>query len=294
MKLFKSNGPKDVIFLEPVKKAGEELPKGKIRMLYCDSQGRVYASLINKEVYKLALEGVDRMAKDNKDYATLGLEISPGNFLPQVVEIGTEEVWALENILEHARRSGSIPDILIKHVRQIIKLGERRRKEDKKKHKKEDKYETVATPDILNRLPYYSERDIEFSVPIYKAGLCFPLLVLKTIELDGNSSINAKRLLVLDNDGDMAVIKVPVKMMVEAERRLEDWSETSNIPSYIMVNRISKGLDINFMPVTHAQKKSLDAMAKRFTETGEGKLPVPAAAKKVLVKAREIAESLQV
>ena len=128
MKLFRGNSPNDVIFLEPVRKTGEKLPNGKMRMLCCDAEGKVYAAIINTTVYKLAMDGVAKMESNNKDYATLGLEIGPGNFLPLVVEIGPKEVWALEHILDHARRSGVIPDVLKKELRQIIKLGESGRK----------------------------------------------------------------------------------------------------------------------------------------------------------------------
>ena len=82
MKLFRSNRLNDVIFLEPVRKIDEKLPKGKMRMLCCDAKGKVYAVILNTNVYKLVMEYVSSMGYTNKDYATIGLEIGPGNFLP--------------------------------------------------------------------------------------------------------------------------------------------------------------------------------------------------------------------
>ncbi len=293
MKLFRVNRPKDVIFLEPVKIAGEKLSRDKIRMLYCNADGKVYAALIDKMVYKVAMDRVAKMESANKDYATLGLEIGPGNYLPLVVEIGPGDVWILEHVLDHARRSGSIPDVLKKQLKQIIRLGESGRKEVTRESKKKNlKTASVRTPKILNRLPYYSERDIEFSMPIYKAEHSFPLLILKRLESDENSHNSEQRLLILDNDGDLAVIKVPFKMVTQAEERLEEWAKESDTQACIVVARNSKGFDINFLTISQPQKKALDTLARRFEETGRGQQPIPAVARKVLVRVRDMSVTL--
>ena len=114
----------DVLFLMPVRLENEKLPKGKIRMLYCNATGKVYAQIMNRAVYELAEDSAKRMEHNHKPFATIGLEISPGRFVPTAVEIGTKEVWALEHILEHALKSGRLPDILKKYLKPIIKLGE--------------------------------------------------------------------------------------------------------------------------------------------------------------------------
>ena len=92
--------------------------------------------------------------------------------------------YKVMNSKEHyAWRSGNIPDVLEKQLKQIIKLGESDHKEVTKESKKKRlKAEALRTPKVLNRLPYYSERDIEFSMPIYKAEHRFHLLVLKRLD----------------------------------------------------------------------------------------------------------------
>lgn len=293
MKLFKSNGPRDVIFLEPVKMAGEKLPRGKVRMLYCDAEGKVYTTLIDRTVYKLALDSAGKMESSSKDYATLGLEIGPGNFLPLVVEISRGEVWTLEHILGHARRSGSIPDVLRKQLRQIIKLGESGRKGVPKESKEKSLENTSAgAPEVLNRLPYYLEGDIKFSMPVYKARHSFPLLVIKCLEPGGSSHAGEQRLLVLDNDGDLAVIKVPLKMVAQAEKRLEEWTEESGTQACIVIAMKANGFDTNFLTISQPQRNALDAIAQCFAETGKGQQPVPAAARRVLVRARDMSVTL--
>ncbi|MFC2020854.1 hypothetical protein ACFLU1_03560 [Chloroflexota bacterium] len=293
MKLFGSKSPVDVIFLEPVRKAGEKLPRGKMRMLCCDAEGKVYASIINSTAYKLAMDSVSKMESKNKDYATLGLEVGPGNFLPLVVEIGPKEVIVLEYILDHARKSGVIPDVLKKELQQIIKLGESGRK-GKKAEKGKDALTVTpaATPGVLTRLPYYSEWDIEFSMPIYKASHSYPLIVLDRLLPDKQSPHDDQRLLILDSDGDLAIIKVPLKLIVESEKRLEEWSVKTGMPACIVIGRGTQGLDINYLMISKAQKKALDTMARRFEETGSGEQPVTAAAKKVLIEAKDISAPL--
>jgi hypothetical protein len=290
MKLFRSNNPNDVIFLEPVRKTGEKLLKGKMRMLCCDAEGKVYAAIINTIVYKLALVSVAKVESKYQDYATLGLEIGPGNFLPLVVEIGPKEVWALEHILNHARKSGTIPDVLRKELRQIIKLGESGRKAETRKTASIDT--PAVTPGVLTRLPYYSERDIEFSMPIYKASHSYPLVVLNRLPFDKQNPQDARRLLILDNDGDLAIIKVPMRLMTDSDKRLKDWTASTDIDACIVIGRGAKGLDINYLIISQQQKKALGAMARRFEETGSGEQPVTASTKKVLTQARDMAVSL--
>jgi len=292
MKLFRSNSPNDVIFLEPVRKTGEKLPKGKMRMLCCDAEGKVYAAIINATVYKLAMDSVAKMESNNKDYATLGLEIGPGNFLPLVVEIGPKQVWALDGIVQHARKSGVIPDVLKKELRQIIKLGESGRKGKKAEKRKNTMTVTpAATAGVLTRLPYYSERDIEFSMPIYKASHSYPLIILKRLSSDKQSH-DTRRLLIMDSDGDLAVIKVPLKLMTESEKRIEEWMAKTNKHACIIIGRGAKGLDINYLIISQQQKKALDTIARRFEETGAGKQPVTTATKRVLIQARDMSVHL--
>ncbi len=293
MKLFHSNNPNDVIFLEPVRKTGEKLPKGKMRMLCCDAEGKVYAVIINTTVYKLAIDTIAKMEFSNKDYATLGLEIGPGNFLPLVVEIGPKEVWAMEHILDHARKSGVIPDVLKKELQQIIKLGESGRKGKKaEKGRNAPTVTPTATPGVLTRLPYYSERGIEFSMPIYKATHSYPLIVLNRLPSAKKSQHDAQRLLIMDSDGDLAIIKVPLKLMAESGKRLEEWTAKADMHACIIIDRNTKCLDINYLMISPAQKKALDTVARRFEETGSGEQAVTATAKKVLMQAKDMSVSV--
>ncbi len=284
--MFGRHKPNDVLFLMPVRRAGERLDKSKVRMLYCDAAGKVYAPVINRSVYELAQENARRMEREHRLYATLGLEVSPGNYTPSTVEIGDNDLWALERILEHALKSGRLPDILKWYVKPIIKLGAL-----SGQPKTQPRIRPELTPRVLNRLPYYSEKDIELSMPIYKAEHSYPLIALKHLPPDEHTSSNSRRLLILDNDGDLAIIKVPVKLMTKLGRGLKEHTDNNDKNFCAVFSQSPDGFAISYMEISQPQKKAMDILTRYFEETGYVKRPIPAGARKVLARAREQASS---
>ncbi|MFC1902153.1 hypothetical protein ACFLX3_04425 [Chloroflexota bacterium] len=287
MSIFSRNRPNDVLLLMPVRLGSEKLPRGKIRMLYCDARGKAYAPIMSRSVYELARDSAEQMERRRRPFATLGLEKTPGNFIPAPVEIDTKEVWALEHILEHALKNGRLPDILKKYLKPIIKLGEARREAVLAEHGQRRRRATsAATPRVLDRLPYYPERDIEFSVPIYKAEYSYPLIVLKQLPSDKNTPRQAQ-LLILDSAGDMASTRVPPKLLDKLEKGLTGHRRKSDKNACALILKRSDRLDIDYMVISQAQRKALDTLTKYFEATGSGRQPVSAAARTVLAKARD-------
>ena len=288
MAIINRKAPRDVLFLMPVRLEDEKLPRGKIRMLYCDAAGKLYASLINRSVYENALDIADRMERRRKPFATLGLETAPGTFTPAAVEINDTEEWALEHILEHALKKGMLPDILKRHLKPIIKRGELNRETALSEHKKHRRrsYEG-ATPGVLDRLPYYHEHDIEFSLPIYKAEYSYPLIVLKRLQSNEPVPSNTTKLLILDSAGDLAITKVSSKLMYDLEKGLREYKIQNNRNVCAILLQGADGLAANYMVISQLQKKALDTITRYFEETGQGKHPLPAAARTVLNRARE-------
>ena len=287
MGIFRKNRPNDVVFLMPVRLGGEKLPKSKIRMLYSDAAGKVYASIISRSIYELARENAERMERSHKSFATLGLETSPGKFIPTAVEIGPKEVWALEHILEHALKKGRLPDILKQYLKPILKLGEVSRETVIIEHKKRQRrFPLEATPRVLNRLPYYSEHNIEFSVPIYKAEYSYPLIVLKRFPSDVHTPRNVQRLVILDSDGDLAIIEVPFELMDKVEKGLKEHHLKNNRNVCAIILQRPDGLSIDYMAISQLQRKALDTITRYFGETGNGKQPISTAAKSVLIRAK--------
>lgn len=286
MGLLRRTRSEDVIFLIPVDNPDEKSSKGKIGMLYCDTGGKVYTVPIDKSVYKIITDDIRKMEDTERYYATVGLEISPGNYVPKVIEISSEESLALSHTLEHALRNGMIPDVLIKYIKSIVKKGQHI-DGGTGKHDKQIKDTPHEPIRILNRLPYYLEKDMEFSMPIYKAEHRYPLIVLKYISSAESGGGNGQELLIIDSDGDMAIIKVPFKLLNKAEKRLKDWAAENNRHACLTINRERKGYSINYIVISAAQKRALDIMARNYEDSGSGKHPVSTAAQRVISIARE-------
>jgi hypothetical protein len=285
--VFRNNKPNDLLFLMPVRRANEKLPRGKVRMLACDITGRLCTSVINRPVYELAREIADSMVRARRPYAVLGLETEPGRLLPVAVEIDDDEVWAMERILEHALKNGELPDILKRYLKPIMQLGESRRSAVLAGRRHAPRAYTEATPRVLDRLPYYAEDDIEFSMPIYKAEYGYPLIVLKSLPTDGDTPGSLRRLLVLDSDGDLAVIKAPSRLMNRVARERRKCPEGDAAGECLVISRRPEGLAIDYMHVSRLQKRALDTLIRHFEENGQGRKPISAAAKTVLSRARE-------
>jgi hypothetical protein len=288
MALLNNKRPNDVLFLMPVRLAGEKIPRGRVGMLYCDAAGRVYTTFISRSVYERARDGAARMERLNKPFATIGLEIGPGRFIPATVEIGAEEVWALERILEHALKSGKIPDILKKYLRTIIELGESRREATISEQKRQRRVPAGMTPRVLDRLPYYPPKDIEISMPIYKAEYGYPLVVLKRLPPDESTPHDSQRLLTLDSDGDMAVTEVPARLARQMDIELAEFDRKSREHTCTLISRDDDDFTLTYMTISQPQRKALETLTRYFEETGGSRRPISTAARTVLIQAKDV------
>ena len=288
MGIFNRTQPNDVLFLQPVRLADEKIPRGKVKMLYCDASGKVYSSIVSRLVYERARDNAASMAHRRKSFATLGLETGSGQFIPATVEVGQKEVWALEHILEHALKNGRLPDILKKYLKPIIRLDEADREAIISEYRKRRRQaQPEATPRVLERLPYYQEQDIEISMPIYKAEYSYPLIVLKRLPPDEHIPHNTQRLLILDSDGDMAVIKVPTKLVRKMEIELTEHSGKKRGNTCVLISQYPEGYALSYMSISRQQNKALDTLTRYFEETGSSKQPVSIAVRTVITRAKD-------
>lgn len=283
----------DVIYLVPIKMGKEQLAETQVRMLCCDEKGNLVTTVIEGSVYELAKGYAEELEGARKNYAILGLEIAPGQSFPCAVTIDSEQVWALEHILEHALKRGLIPDILKKYIKQIIKLGEAKRKELRVQCEPTDGgASSETTPEVLQRLAYGVENTIGVSVPIYKAKHRYPLVVLKRLPSDEETAPEIQRILILDGDGDLAIIRVPLDMIDEAERGFEEWRVRYKSEGCIIYSQHPDGLVMSYLETSWFQRKALDLLAQRFEETGRGERPISKDAQEVLSRARARASSI--
>jgi hypothetical protein len=288
MGLFKSNEPHDVLFLQPVRYADERMPRGKVRMLYCDGEGNLFASVMSRSIYDLAKRNAASRGGSATPFATVGLETAPGRFIPTVVTIDEESRWALDRILDHALTSGTLPDILKHYVRPIIQRGAAGREQLVNGRKKRKRKESVPLiPKVLNRLPYYPEHDIEVSMPIYKASYHYPLVVLKRLPPDERTSAQEQRLLILDSDGDMAIVAVPVRLVREMDLELATEEKKNGRPTRVLVVKRGEDIDVAYLPVSKDQQRSFETLTRYYEETGNSKYRVSNAVQSVLERIKE-------
>ncbi|MFC2046897.1 hypothetical protein ACFLTK_01280 [Chloroflexota bacterium] len=289
MRLFNRHNSNDVLYLTPIQVENDQLPADKIRVLYCDTKGNIGAAVIENSVYELAKGYVEELERAHKNCVTLSMEIAPGESVPFAVEISSEQAYALDNILEHALKSGRTPDILKKYPKEIIKLGEGKREELKHQHTRAEHYAiSGATPEVLNRLSGYPEDSIEVAIPIYKAAYRYPIVILKRLLPNEQTNPNMQRLLILDSDGDLAIIKVPLGIIDEAERAFEEWKKANNSDGCVIYSRYPDGFMMSHMEITGAQKKALDMIVQHFEETGHGEQPIPVDVQVILTRARAL------
>lgn len=288
MGLLGRHNLKDLVYLVPIQIGNEQLPENNIRMLHCDSKGNIRSAIIENSVYELARSYATQLERAHKNYATLSLEIAPGRSVPWAVEINPEQVWALEHILEHAIKRGEIPAILKKYPKEIIRIGRLKCEELNRDNERVGNFAfSGKTPEVLQRLAYYSEDAIEAAVPIYKAQYRYPLIVLKRLPPNEKTSPEMQRLLTLDSDGDLAITRLPLEAIDEAERNLEEWKRISKSEGCIIYSRHQDSFTISNLEISELQAKALDLIAQHFEETGYGQQPIPTDAQAVLARAKE-------
>ncbi|HEY33576.1 MAG TPA: hypothetical protein G4O10_10795 [Dehalococcoidia bacterium] len=211
--------------------------------------------------------------------------------VPVFVEIGDKENWALERLLEHAFRSAIVPDVLIRPVREIIRLGETKYQEVvTKKMKRTRKTTSLPSSKVLGRLPYYRTKDIEVSIPIYKTEYTFPLILLGRLPQESSMTPSQQRLLVLDSDGDLAEITLPSEQVNEAEIKLSDLRRKGKEGSLVCLWE-PEDISVDVVEMSELQVQALETVTHYFEETGKGKLPLSAAVKEVLYDVRDRASS---
>jgi hypothetical protein len=268
MRLFSRRYFNDLIFLMPIQLANEQLPDDKIRMLYCDSKGQIITTIIENAAYELAQRKAEELRRANKNYAILDIETAPGTLVPLAVAISSEQVSALNLVLDHAIRRGVIPDILKRYTREIIGIGGMKREELKEEYERARTHVySGETPEALQKLTYFPGGYMQVVAPIYKSEYHYPLVVIKGLAQDKDTPPNIRRLLTLDGDGDFLIIGIRREMIDEFEEKLEEWKRANNIDGCIIILRDQGNFIISYMEISELQRKALNSVEQKFEET---------------------------
>ncbi|MFH1003579.1 MAG: hypothetical protein V1780_05480 [Chloroflexota bacterium] len=279
--LGRGKGANDIIYLAPIRMERERLPEDKVRLLYSDARGNLRSLVMADSVYR-RIRGLGKeMARRRQGYAVLGLETAPGRREPYPVPISRDYAWALDSILEHALNHRQTPDILKRYLKEIVGLGEARRQELRK-----GQPQRVVKSAILDRLAYDLENTAGVTLPLYKAESRFPLVVLERLVPEETALPDTGRLLVLDNDGDLGVISLPLAVIDAAERDLAAWQRGNKAAGCLVYARHSGGLSLAPMKINKLQRHALDVIVQQYQATGHSRQPISASAQAVLVRAR--------
>lgn len=290
MGLLNRRNANNVLYLTPVQIGDEQLDEDKIRILCCDAKGNIGSVVIEASSYEVARSRVEELERDHKNCAVLGIETTPGNSTPFAFEISWGQVYAMERILEHALKTGKIPNILKDYAKDIIGLGSKRSKNSVNQHKRADHQAPVGVASEVLNTEY--PQDVEGAIPIYKAAYYYPLVVLKRLAPNAQTPPDMQRLLILDSEGDLAVIRVPLERIDKAEIAFKRWKKANKADGYLICSQHSNDLVINHMETSEFQSKALNVITRHFEETGHAKKPVSRDVQAVLAKARAIITSM--
>lgn len=124
-------------------------------------------------------------------------------------------------------------------------------------------------------------------MPIYKAAYLYPLILLKRLPPDEQTPPNTQRLLILDSDGDMGIIKVPTRLVRQIEMELVEQNRKNLSSTCVLISQQQEGFTVAYMPINARQRKALKTLTHFFEETGNGKQPISSAAQSVITRAKD-------
>ena len=132
---------------------------------------------------------------------------------------------------------------------------------------------------------------VTFYIGTYEIGSATAQMVITPYTLepeDQEAAINIAQLLqTMDSDGDLAIIRLPLEAIDEAERNLEEWKRINKSEGCIICSRHQDSFVISNLEISELQAKALDLMAQHFEETGYGQHPIPTDAQAVLDRVKE-------
>jgi len=272
----------------PVRLKSERWPKNKVRILSCDIEGNLFTQLIGRSVYQRVKTEAQRRELSPNNFAAIYVDTGMNRHVPVFVEIGDRETWVLERLLEHALRSAIVPDVLIGPVRDIIRLGESKHREPAAEKTKDTQKATSPTSfRVLDIIPYDSGSDVELSIPLYKAEYAFPLIILKRLAQGQHETPGQQSLLILDSDGDVTAISLPVEQVNKAEIKLDALRKKGKEGLLIGLWK-PDGTSIDVMEISDMQRQALETVTQGYEESGTARQPLSDAVNNVLNKVKEI------
>jgi len=291
MGLFTRYNPRDRIYISGLQYENEQLAEGQTGALFCDSKGNLTTSTIDISLLEIAQNYVTQLHYEGgKGAAVVCIEIAPGQSVTFAVEINAEQAEALTQINRYAFEIGDpvIPDRLKKYAAQIIKLADNKRKELKKDYEQRSRLLVQATPQLLEHLATSPDAPIHLELPSTKTDIIDPSIFLRRLPANEQTRPDMQRVLALDNEGTLWIVRIATKVLDDAEKELEEWRKANNACGVIIIvfSRDRAKVTLHLMEIHESQKKALDIVRKHWEETGSSMIEIPLDVQAILVKAK--------
>jgi hypothetical protein len=293
MGLFARYNALDRIIVCTVGSEHEQLPAERTQVLCCDSKGNLSTAIYEISVLEIAQNAVTQLLLGGKWAATLSMEIAPGQSATFAVEVSAEEAEALGQVEQSAFEVGVIPDYLKKYTAQIIKLGESRRKELREEYEQRSRLLVLATPELVEHWANSSDGFIHIEVPSNKSDIAEPAIVVRRLPANEQTRPDMQRVLMLDYEGTLAIVRIPIEAIDDAEREFQQWRNENNAFGVIVLRTTEDGLMMGPMEIRESQKKALGIVERHWEETGCSMRDMPTDVQAILVKARTMFVMIQ-
>lgn len=288
MGLFSRYNPRDRIYISALEYDNEQPPEGKAQVLFCDSKGNLTTSIIDISILEIAQNALVQLSYEGKGGAALMEEIAPGQSVTFAVEINAEQAEALEQLKESAFETGTVPDHLKQYPQQIVKQGENTRKELERRYKLGENLLIPITPDLVEYLMSNPDTPVHLEFHNGKADMVNPFIFLRRLPPNEQTRAGMQRTLVLDYEGHLCIVRIPMDVVNDAENEFEQWRNENNEFGVIVFWTHTDGATMSggHMQVRRSQKKALDAIEEYWEETESSPVEIPLDVQAMLVKAK--------
>lgn len=266
----------------------EQLTGGQNVVLFCDSVGDLTPGIVETSVLECAQDAMQQARGEGNDAAILCIEIAPGQSATFAVRISAAQAQALVQIHQIASEVGMIqgplriPEHLAEYAAQIIGIGESMRDDIRKRCAQTgESPDGPGSQDECALRPDLPTRYIEPNAAI----------VLKRLPPNSETRQGMQRVLILDYQGILCAVRIPVDALDEAEAELERRKLTHNPLGVIVFSTNEDGFLMGPMGITADEKKALDMVELYFETTGSSMDDIPTDVKTILARAKVLRSS---
>lgn len=309
MGLFKRKKHNALLYIAPIDIEGETTDEDKTGMLYCDEDGQLVTSTLDTAIVDWMEATLNQMVLEGKSEQKgiawvqirgIGIKEQPAT-VP--IEISSQESNAIGQIIQMAQQGHSqIPAPLKAYVRSMVLKGEQQRKKLEQQYQEGIERAVEDTvPEIVEKLEHLSftekkEIKIELKPKFTKpysteADLVFPVIMLEWLDPLQDTPPNKERLLVLDAEEDLAILRVD-KGDAEEAKQFFDIECRKRYPNSCLAHVLTMtnaGLTSFPLEIRRTQELELVKLKEDFFRTGQAPTDISLEISTIIAKAKVVA-----